>query len=71
MQDWQSLQDVLRAQRVQASRRSLRLCPSGLEWAFTGSDLELAFELPPGAYATTVLREILTVTEADTWRERD
>ncbi len=63
LQNWPELTALLAAQRVRASRRSLRLFPAGLEWHFAESCLELAFELPPGAYATTVLREIMMVTE--------
>lgn len=62
--NWPQLVEVLRAQRVQASRRALRLYPAGLEWGFDGDDLVLAFSLPPGTYATTVLREILVFSDA-------
>lgn len=65
LQNWQELIEVLAAQRVQASRRALRLYPAELEWDFTGSDMELSFVLPPGTYATTVLREILVPTGAE------
>jgi len=61
---WPELIELLTAQRVQASRRSLRLYPNDLEWSFAGGNLELSFTLPPGAYATTVLREVLVATEA-------
>jgi tRNA pseudouridine13 synthase len=44
---------------VEASRRSLRLRPAGLEWERDGDALALAFELSPGGYATSVLRELL------------
>lgn len=64
LQDWPQLIDVLKAQRVQASRRALRLYPKGLEWRIDGSDLVIAFSLPPGTYATTVLREILVISDA-------
>ncbi len=41
-------------------RRALRLVPSDLSWRFPEPDqLELAFSLPAGAYATVVLRELL------------
>ena len=63
LQDWRELLEVLVAQRVQASRRALRLYPADLEWDIAGEDLELVFTLPPGAYATTVLREVAVVTE--------
>ena len=64
LNNWPELLEVLIAQRVQASRRALRLFPAELEWNFEGSELELAFVLPPGAYATTVLREIMLSREA-------
>jgi tRNA pseudouridine13 synthase len=67
--NWPQLTEVLIAQRVQASRRALRLYPAGLEWGFDGGELELVFALPPGSYATTVLREVLVFNEAE--RSRD
>jgi tRNA pseudouridine13 synthase len=69
LQNWPELIEVLLAQRVQASRRSLRLYPAGLQWRFDDGDLLLEFSLPPGAYATTVLREILVFTDASRSRE--
>jgi tRNA pseudouridine13 synthase len=65
LSDWPELIEVLASDRVQASRRSLRLNVVGLEWGFAGGDLELSFALPPGAYATTALREVLIATEAE------
>jgi tRNA pseudouridine13 synthase len=62
--NWPELTELLSEQRVQASRRAMRLYPSQLEWAFEGNDLGLSFVLPPGTYATTVLREILVFDEA-------
>ena len=59
VQNWPELLEVLVGQRVQASRRALRLYPADLEWSFEGSNMELSFVLPPGTYATTVLREVL------------
>lgn len=64
LSNWPELNEVLISERVQASRRSLRLYPAELKWCIKDRDFELSFELPPGAYATTVLREILIVTEA-------
>ena len=63
--NWPLLTELLRLQRVQASRRALRLYPAGLEWSFAGDTLALDFALPPGSYATTVLREVLVFSEAD------
>jgi len=40
-------------------RRALRLRPTNLQWRWLDADvLELAFSLPPGAYATVVLAEL-------------
>jgi len=57
--NWPELIEVLVSDRVLASRRSLRLYPANFEWEFVDDYLELSFTLPPGAYATTVLREVL------------
>ena len=65
LENWPQLTEVLKSQRVQASRRSLGLCPVDLDWSFDGNGLELVFALPPGAYATTVLREILVFKDAE------
>jgi len=65
LNNWPELTDLLRSQRVEASRRALRLYPADLEWRFEGPALVLTFALPPGSYATTVLREVLDFTEAD------
>ena len=59
VQNWPELLDVLAGQRVQASRRALRLYPADLEWGIEEGTVELSFMLPPGTYATTVLREFL------------
>lgn len=46
-------------QRVKGARRPLRIIPEGLEWQWLDDEsLELSFKLPPGAYATAVVREI-------------
>ena len=63
LEAWPELVEVLVSQRVQASRRALRLFPADLQWNIVAEDLELAFTLPPGTYATTVLRELVLVTE--------
>jgi tRNA pseudouridine13 synthase len=53
---------------VDADRRSLRVLPAGLEWELDDTRLVLDFALPPGAYATAVLRE-LVLTEPGTISE--
>jgi tRNA pseudouridine13 synthase len=71
LQNWPELQEVLVSERVQASRRALRLYPSGFDWSFKEKLLELSFVLPPGTYATTVLSEILVFSEADRVPEQE
>jgi tRNA pseudouridine13 synthase len=65
LQHWPELMECLVAQRVQASRRALRVIPTGFEWDFGGGDLRVSFVLPPGAYATTVLRELLVIRDGN------
>ena len=49
----------LAAARMDQERRPLRLIPHNLHWRWLGEDaLELSFELPAGAYATVVVREL-------------
>ena len=51
--------------RLKQERRGLRLKPDALEWEWLGDDaLVLAFGLPPGCYATTVLRELGDIVDA-------
>lgn len=47
-------------------RRALRIPLAELEWSLDGSVLTLAFALPPGAYATSVLRELMKTTAIGT-----
>ncbi len=44
-------------------RRPLRVPLADPEWSLGGSTLTLAFTLPPGAYATNVLRELMKTEE--------
>ena len=49
----------LAAARMEQERRPLRLLPKDLRWQWLADDaLELSFELPAGAYATVVVREL-------------
>ncbi|MHB1273195.1 MAG: tRNA pseudouridine(13) synthase TruD [Rhodanobacter sp.] len=55
----QDLVDGLMAARMDQERRPLRLIPQDLTWRWLDGDaLELVFELPAGAYATVVVREL-------------
>lgn len=49
----------LASARMDQERRPLRLLPKDLSWRWLGDEaLELSFELPAGAYATVVVREL-------------
>lgn len=63
-----SLIEALERAGLDAARRSLRLVPRGFEWSQDGATLELAFELPAGGYATTVLRELVCVADGSILR---
>jgi tRNA pseudouridine13 synthase len=43
-------------------RRALRIPLAELEWSLSGDVLTLSFSLPPGAYATSVLRELMKIS---------
>lgn len=59
--DYQDLAEGLAAARMDQERRPLRLLPKDLSWRWTDDDVvELSFELPAGAYATVVVRELAT-----------
>lgn len=49
---------------LEQERRSLRLPVKGLQWQFTQpQQLQLEFALPAGAYATSVIRELVQAVE--------
>tara|TARA_B110000495_G_C23033782_1_gene616598 strand:- start:2741 stop:3649 length:909 start_codon:yes stop_codon:yes gene_type:complete len=50
---------VFHLNRMKASTRKLWLTPLEFEWHREDNDFVLAFTLPPGCYATSVLREVL------------
>lgn len=52
---------------IETARRPLRVCPEDLRWNFEDPEaLSVQFALPAGAYATAVLREVLTTGFTDT-----
>lgn len=56
---YSDLAEGLVAARMDQERRPLRLLPKDLLWRWLGEEtLELSFELPAGAYATVVVREL-------------
>jgi tRNA pseudouridine13 synthase len=54
-----ALTDAAKACGFRGERRSLRFPLTGLEWDVDGTVLTISFLLPPGAYATSVLRELM------------
>ncbi|MEO6155455.1 MAG: tRNA pseudouridine(13) synthase TruD [Thermomonas sp.] len=59
------LRDGLEKAGLRQKRRALRLRPDALEWEWLGDEaLMLAFALPPGCYATTILRELGEIVDA-------
>lgn len=56
-----TLAHSLETSGLRQERRVLRLRPKNAEIEWRGADLLLRFELPKGAYATTVLRELAEI----------
>jgi tRNA pseudouridine13 synthase len=62
--DWQSWMTGLEKMRMDMARRRLRVNVRDLEWDWPENDvLKLSFSLPPGSYATAVLRELCDISE--------
>jgi len=59
----ESLVRAAKACGFRGERRSFRVLLTDLDWMLDGSVLTLSFSLPPGAYATSVLRELMKVPE--------
>ncbi|WP_245792045.1 tRNA pseudouridine(13) synthase TruD [Teredinibacter waterburyi] len=53
--DWQN---ALEHQGLSQERRNLVLRPDDMRWQLSDQNLQLSMSLPPGSYATSVLREI-------------
>jgi tRNA pseudouridine13 synthase len=55
----------LEALGLKTERRALRVVPGDLDWGFPAADvLRLRFQLPRGAYATALLRELVQIRDA-------
>jgi len=59
LESWQSWCDALESQRLKLAYRPFILVVEKMEWQWRQEDLELTFFLPAGAYATSVLRELI------------
>jgi tRNA pseudouridine13 synthase len=57
-----SLIAAAKACGFRGERRALRVPLAELDWSLGGQVLTLSFALPPGAYATSVLRELMKVS---------
>jgi len=55
---WSNWCHTLEHLGLKQERRALVLRPLGMAWDWEGNDLWLRFELPPGCFATAVLREV-------------
>lgn len=59
LQDCAALKSGLEREGLEQDRRALRLIPRQLRWQWLEQNtLQVEFELPPGSYATVVLREL-------------
>lgn len=59
------LRNGLEGAGLKQERRALRLRPQDMAWRWLDdAALELAFALPPGCYATTIMRELGEITDS-------
>ncbi|MFV8782096.1 tRNA pseudouridine(13) synthase TruD [Microbulbifer sp. SA54] len=58
MAPWRNWRDWLEHCGLSQERRNLVLVPEGFRFEWCGDDLKLAFALPPGTFATALLREV-------------
>lgn len=65
LEPYGGLVEALVTAGVDAQRRALRVLPRDLDWAWEGNDLALSFVLPRGAFATSVLREVVSEVAVD------
>jgi tRNA pseudouridine13 synthase len=68
---WAHWVSGMAAAGVEHERRALRLNVQGLEWDCTGTDLTLRFRLGKGAFATSVLAELIDPASAAQVDESD
>ena len=61
---WANVREGLERAGLKQERRALQLQVEDLRWEWRGDELELAFRLPAGAFATSVLRELF-ITRPD------
>lgn len=59
----ESLTEAAKACGLRGERRALRIRLNELDWAIANGTVTISFTLPPGAYATEVLRELMKVPQ--------
>lgn len=65
LEPWQPLCEALEHAGLSQERRPLRLIPKNMQWAWQSeTELVLEFSLPPGGYATALLREMGEMVDA-------
>ncbi len=62
---WSAWCDGLEHVGLQQERRALVLRPEALSWSWDARDLILAFALPPGTFATSILAELARLDTPD------
>lgn len=66
LSDQTDLLSLLKRERVEPARRAIMLQPLQMQWQrWDDVTLELKFWLPAGSYATSVVRELMNLDEAD------
>ena len=66
LREWQAWTTGLEKARMDLARRAMRVSVADLSWDWLEDDqLQLKFSLPPGCYATAVLRELGKFTEPE------
>jgi tRNA pseudouridine13 synthase len=55
---WEAWRQALEHSGLKQERRALRVIPQKLQWQWQECNLVLEFYLPPGCYATSVVREL-------------
>jgi len=58
---WKELSDILEFTGLKMEQRDSQLIPQDFEYHWKDNNLQLSFTLPAGAFATSVLREIVKV----------
>ena len=64
--EFQSAAAFIDKMGIKAHARAKRVKPQNLSWQFSDRTIEMSFDLPVGAYATTLLEELIEIEDAHT-----